>query len=106
MTLPGPASSGRFQEIERKLADEFDVTNLRAVRVATKNLSLAVSGESLQGLSSIKIAEVARDRQGDRCCAIASSRLVYTSRPVRRCSSLDAICWSGSKARRAMCGDS
>lgn len=64
LTVPGPASGGRFKEIERKLVDEFDATNLRAVRVATKSLSLAVSGESLQGLSAIKIAEVARDRQG------------------------------------------
>jgi len=64
LTVPGPASKGRFQETERQLTDEFDATSLRAVRVATKNLSLAISGESLQGLSTIKIAEVSRDRQG------------------------------------------
>lgn len=63
VTLPAPSSADRFIELEKSVEDLYSATSVRAIKVATKKLALAVTGEPLKNLSALKIAEIERDER-------------------------------------------
>lgn len=61
LALPEKLQDGRYIEEQLDIKDIFVPGNQRAVLVGHKNLRFAFSGQSLEGLASIKIAELERN---------------------------------------------
>lgn len=64
LTLPERVPDGRYVEESLEVDDLFVPTNRRTVVVGRKNLQFRVTGQPLDGLISLKIAEVERDAAG------------------------------------------
>lgn len=58
LVLPERLQDGRYIEEQVDLKDVFNPANQRAVLVGHKNLRFAFSGQSLEGLLAIKVAEL------------------------------------------------
>lgn len=65
LVLPEKLQDGRYIEEQVDLKDMFNGANQRAVLVGHKNLRFAFSGQSLEGLQSIKVAELDRNAAGE-----------------------------------------
>ena len=65
LVLPEKLQDGRYLEEQLDLKDVFNAANQRAVLVGHKNLRFAFSGQSLDGLSSIKLAELEHNAAGE-----------------------------------------
>ncbi|MFO0576893.1 MAG: type VI secretion system baseplate subunit TssK [Polyangia bacterium] len=65
LVLPEKLQDGRYVEEQVDLKDMFNAANQRAVLVGHKNLRFAFSGQSLEGLQSIKVAELERNPAGE-----------------------------------------
>lgn len=65
LVLPERLQDGRYIEEQVDIKDMFNATNQRAVLVGHKNFRFAFSGQSLEGLQSIKVAELERNAAGE-----------------------------------------
>lgn len=65
LVLPEKLQDGRYIEEQVDLKDMFNTGNQRAVLVGHKNLRFAFSGQSLEGLQSIKVVELERNAAGE-----------------------------------------
>ena len=65
VVLPEKLLDGRFIEEQLDLQDNYSPGNQRAVLVGHKNIRFAFSGQSLDGLVSIKVAELEHNAAGE-----------------------------------------
>jgi len=65
LVLPEKIQDGRYLEELIDIQDIFNAANQRAVLVGHKNIRFAFSGQSLDGLASIKIAELEHNAAGE-----------------------------------------
>ena len=63
LTVPTQNAADRSQEREVALADAYNNTSVRKIKVAQKSLGLSLSGEPQKNLSVLKIAEIERDER-------------------------------------------
>lgn len=60
LTLPDTMESQRYLQRQREFVDELEPTNRRTVVIGQPNLAFVTSGQSLEGLVALKLAEVGR----------------------------------------------
>lgn len=65
LVLPEKLQDGRYVEEQAELKDIYNPANQRTVLIGHKNLRFAFSGQSLEGLLSIKVAELERNAAGE-----------------------------------------
>lgn len=65
LVLPEKLQDGRYVEEQIDIKDLFNPANQRAVLVGHKNLRFSFTGQSLEGLLSLQIAELERNAAGE-----------------------------------------
>lgn len=65
LTLPSEIADGRYVERQEEVKDIFQAGSQRTVLLGDKNIRFAFSGQSLDGLTSIKVAELLHNAAGE-----------------------------------------